>query len=244
MRMPSVVRLRFGALLPALSLVVFLGLLGSAQAQEEKREGRGRKGPDLKGLQDRRSNEQGSSEQVKQLQEEVRQLHMKLREAYSASKRDTQGPREHKGPPHRGMTGKSGTEHASAWHHKGGMGKHEHGSQMAHHGERGAHHGHMGKHEHGGQMAHHGERGEHHRHAGHHGGRGWQHAQHGQASARHGHRGAHHGYHHKGHGGRASVATRHGGRSGYSHSGDVNRRLDQLQREVAQIRHELQQRRR
>jgi hypothetical protein len=86
---------------PALSLVLVLGLLASAGAQEEKKDrGFGKKGPpDFKGFMAKKAEDKGTSDRLKQLEDEV----SKLREQVSAltSKQADPDKAERKGPPPR-----------------------------------------------------------------------------------------------------------------------------------------------
>jgi len=157
---------------PALSLVVVLGLLSGAQAQDERREKFGKKGPDFwkKGpdarpLQDKRAAPASTTDRVKELEEQVHDLKAKLSAAYAKGGSDKG---ERKGPP-AGMWGKWGHRHAAAWQgkHHGSHGDHAYqGKHGGHHRHHAWHHGHDGRHGyHGSQYAaHHRHHAWHHRH--------------------------------------------------------------------------------
>jgi len=149
---------------PVLGLVLILGLVAGADAQEKKDKFFKKGPPDFKAQPGQRD-DRGSTDQVRRLEDEVARLREQVRAL--STQHGGQARAEHQGPWHHGMADKG-----SSWHGHGRFAAH-HGPW--HHWARTSERGHYAA---AGQ---HGEHCRHHAyHHGHHGAH-WTHARHGAA---------------------------------------------------------------
>jgi uncharacterized coiled-coil protein SlyX len=210
---------------PALSLLLVLGLLTSAHAQEDEKKERlfGKKRDDFKSFLDKkRAADKDSADRVQQLEAEVRELKERLRDALSAAGKQGGDKAERKGPPPRFGKKDEGKAPPSFGNKGDGKGP---PSRFAKNDAR-SHHHHGTAHRHG--------KGSHrHSHAWHHGA---QHRHHGNYAAHH-----HHGWQHHCHG---SSHAHHDGKDEHVSLNELSRQIAELRRDVERLREALPPRRR